>query len=94
MNINKYLPFVFIIAFGTILLVCFGAMMQDMKPKAQFYIDGKGYRTVLKCIKNHTESKWGYHYGYSFIRGKFCYHYGRYTETICDENIVDTIPVK
>jgi hypothetical protein len=44
-------------------------------------------------VESHVENKYGYHYGYSFIKGKFCWHFGTYDETICDESKLDTIEV-
>ncbi len=94
MNINKYLPYVFGFAIMITFIVLLSFGLKDLKPKPQFYHNGKGYRTQLKCVQSHDTTKWGMHYGYSWSRGKWCYHYGRYTETICDENVVDTIEVR
>jgi hypothetical protein len=45
----------------------------------------------VKCkviYNEHQDSKteYTYHYGYSFMKGKFCYHYG--PEDISEKNIV------
>jgi len=54
-------------------------------------------RTVQVCIQSHiekykvTEKVWCYHYGYSWTKGKFCWHYGpknkevEKTKTVCDK---------
>lgn len=42
-----------------------------------------------KIIYKHHEdakTKWGYHYGYSVMKGKYCYHYG--SETVPEKYIV------
>lgn len=64
------------------------------KPKPEFTINGKEYYTLTKCLKSHVESKYGYHYGYNFMSGKFERHLGHYTETICDQTKTDTIEIK
>lgn len=39
-------------------------------------------RTIKVCVQSHkeqyttTETKWKYHWGYSIMKGKFCWHYG------------------
>ena len=60
----------------------------------EFYKNGKGYYTQTRCVKYTTEKRWEYHYGYSFMRGKFCWHYGPHNKTICTESIIDTIEIK
>lgn len=70
-------------------LFTFGCKMEP-----EFYIDGKPYYDVERCVKSHTESAYGYHYGYNTFRGKYEYHMGHYTKTICDESKIDTIEIK
>jgi hypothetical protein len=64
------------------------------KREPDFYIDGKPYYTRTYCVKSHTVSDFGYHYGYNPFRGKYEYHVGQYTKTICDEYKTDTIAIK
>ncbi len=64
------------------------------KPDPEFYINGKPYYTCSRCVKSHTIRECGYHYGYNPFRGKFEYHFGNYSKTICDESKVDTIEIK
>ena len=94
MNINKYLPGVIAIAIMICFVVVFTLGLKDSQPKAQFYKNSKGYRTKLTCIQSHDTAKWGMHWGYSWSRQKWCNHYGRYTETICDLYKLDTIEVR
>lgn len=60
--------------------------------KPEFYKDGKGYYTRVRCVKSHNEIKYGYHYGYHM--GKFQNHYGSYNVTVCDSSVTDTIEIK
>lgn len=63
------------------------------KPKPEFYINGVGYYTRERCIKSHIEEKYGYHYGYNMLSGKFDFHYCNYTETVCEKTRIDTIKI-
>ena len=63
------------------------------KINPDFTKDGHDYIVRDVCIESHTENKYGYHYGYSFMNGSFCWHWGYYDETICDESKLDTIEV-
>jgi len=65
----------------------------DFRVKPDFTKDGHDYIVRNVCVKSHIENKYGYHYGYSFMNGKFCWHFGNYDETVCDESITDTIEV-
>ncbi len=64
-------------------------------PQKPDYVDesGKEYSIWERCVESHTESKYGYHYGYNFIDGKYNWHIGSYTETICDRTEMDTIEI-
>lgn len=64
------------------------------KPKPEFYIDGKPYYTNTHCVKSHIETKYGYHWGYNMFSGKYEWHWGSYTENVCDESRTDTIEIK
>jgi len=59
------------------------------------YVDdnGKEYVFISQCVKSHSETKFGYHYGYNFMSSKYEWHNGTYTETICDEFKYDTIEI-
>mgnify|MGYP001274283390 CR=1 FL=1 len=63
-------------------------------PKPEFSKNGKGYYTKNRCVKSHNETVWDYHWGYSWMRGKYCWHYGPHSKTICDQSIIDTIQLK
>jgi hypothetical protein len=76
----------------TILLLAF-LNSCDLRVKPDFTKDGHDYIIRNTCIESHTENKYGYHYGYSIIHGKFCWHFGSYDETVCDESRLDTIEV-
>lgn len=67
--------------------------MVGCKPKPEFYIDGIPYYTQLRCEKYHTETKFGYHYGYNPLSHTFEYHVGQYVQTVCDEEKIDTIEI-
>ena len=59
------------------------------------YVDdnGKEYVFISHCVKSHTETDYGYHYGYNMMEGKYNWHYGMDTETICDSSVLDTIEI-
>lgn len=47
------------------------------------YSESEPYTVTGKVINKYhkdQEEKYGYHYGYSVMKGKYCYHYGSYTE--------------
>ena len=62
--------------------------------KPDFFIAGKSYWVNARCVKSHVENKFGPHYGYSVMSGKFCWHTGSYDETICDSTATDTIEIQ
>lgn len=76
------------------LILLIGVMFVGCKPEPEFYIDGKPYYTKEKCIKQHSEEKLEYHFGYSPMKGKHCWHMGYHTVNICDESKIDTIEIK
>jgi hypothetical protein len=65
----------------------------DFRVKPDFTKDGHDYVIRNTCVESHVENKYGYHYGYSIMHGKFCWHFGNYDETICDTSRLDTIEV-
>lgn len=71
-----------------LLLISCGPIQPD-------YVDdnGKEYMFSHHCVKSHSETQFGYHYGYDMIKGGFGWHNGMYTETICDSSVVDTIEI-
>ncbi len=69
-------------------------LLASCKPKPEFYIKGKPFYTSTRCVESHSEMKYDYHYGYSFSKGKYCYHLGMRNETICDKEVTDTIEIK
>ncbi len=77
------------IVFGMVILL---SACDPIKPD---YVDSKGneYMFSHPCVKSHTESKYEYHYGYNMMNGKWNYHWGMNTETICDSTTIDTIQI-
>lgn len=61
--------------------------------KPDYVKDGKEYEIYSHCVKSHTESDYGYHYGYNFLNGKYEWHWGTETTTICDERRTDTVEI-
>ena len=59
------------------------------------YVDdsGREYTILTQCVESHTKQDYGYHYGYNFMSGKYEYHYGMETETICDRYVLDTVEI-
>lgn len=76
--------------FAIILILFFNSC--EIKP--EFYKNGKGYYTRERCLQYKTETVFEYHYGYSIMRGKFCWHWGNNTKTKCILSVIDTIEVK
>jgi hypothetical protein len=71
-------------------LVFFGC---NTSRKPDLVIDGREYALNKKCIKSHQETKFCYHYGWNSWRGKFEFHWGNQTKTICDSTRIDTIEI-
>lgn len=65
----------------------------DYKPTPEFYINGEPYYTKSTCIESHSEYRYDYHYGFNAMRGKFEYHMGGHSETVCDVTVIDTIKI-
>ncbi len=61
--------------------------------KPDLVINGKEYVLDENCVKSHDETKFCYHYGYDAWKGKFGFHLGNQTKTICDSTKIDTIEV-
>lgn len=74
-------------------LVIISLMFMSCEVKPDFSKDGHDYIVRERCVISHTESKYGYHYGYNFIKGKYEYHMGYYTENVCDKTVIDTIEI-
>lgn len=61
----------------------------------EFYIDGKPYYSISNCVDYHYEQKYDWHYGSNMMKGgKFEYHYGLHTISVCDKHQIDTIEIK
>jgi hypothetical protein len=71
-------------------LVLFGC---NTSRKPDLVIDGREYSLNEKCIKSHQETKFCYHYGWNSWKGKFEFHWGNQTKTICDSTRIDTIEI-
>jgi len=65
----------------------------NVPTKPDLVINGKEYVLRDKCVKSHEETKFCYHYGWNGWRGKFEFHWGNQTKTICDSTSTDTIEV-
>lgn len=63
------------------------------KKEPEFFINGKGYYTENKCVKDTSYFKWDYRYGYSY-RGKLEFYWGHHLTYECLETAVDTIEIK
>jgi hypothetical protein len=58
-----------------------------------FVVNGQGYWINSRCVKSHVESKYGPHYGYNVMKGKYEFHTGSYSETVCDSTVIDTVKI-
>ncbi len=65
----------------------------DVRVKPDFVKGGKEYVVSENCVKSHNVSEYSYHYGYNMLDGKFNWHWGMDTKTICDSVKLDTIEV-
>ena len=76
-----------------ILLGCL--LLSACDPIQPDYVDksGREYMFTTYCVKSHSETQSGYFYGYNMLQGKWNYHYGLHTETICDSSAIDTIEI-
>lgn len=61
--------------------------------KPDFVNGGKEYLVYTYCAKSHTITDYGYHYGYNMLSGKYEWHWGTETETICDSTARDTVEI-
>jgi hypothetical protein len=75
-------------------LVLCVVFLTSCERKPEFFINGKGYYTQSRCIKDTTYTEWCYHYGYNFFSGKYEMHWGNDTKNECLESVIDTIQVK
>ena len=64
------------------------------KQKPEFFINGEGYYTRNRCVKDTTYGTYNYHYGYNFISGKYEMHWGYQTKYECLKHVTDTIKIK
>ena len=55
--------------------------------------DGKEYEVRTYCLKSHEVSEYCYHYGYNMMNGKFDWHFGLDTKTVCDSMKMDTVEI-
>lgn len=69
-------------------------MLSSCQRKPDLIINGQGYYINTRCVKSHTEHKFGPHYGYNFMSGKYEWHNGSYTERVCDSTATDTIKIE
>ena len=74
-------------------LVLCVVFLTSCERKAEFFIDGKGYYTKSRCLKDTTYSEWCYQYGVTY-NGKMGYYWGFRTKNECLESVIDTIQVK
>lgn len=61
--------------------------------KPDLVVNGKEYLLREECVKSHDETKFCYHYGWNAWRGKFEFHWGNQTKSICDSTSTDTIEI-
>ena len=78
-----------------ILIILLLILFSGCGPQRPDYVDdsGKEYSISERCVKSHTESDYSYHYGYNGFSGKFEWHWGWDTKTICDSSILDTTEI-
>jgi len=74
---------------------CLILLLIGCEPVYEKTSDGREFYTSEDCIKSHQEKETGYHWGYAFLKGKFCYHwpyqcFNSCTKTICDSSKIDT----
>jgi hypothetical protein len=76
-------------------LVLFCLLLVSYGPYEPDYVDDncKEYLIEKICVDSHVETKFGYHYGYNIMNGKYEYHFGSYSETICDAYRLDTVEI-
>ncbi len=55
----------------------------EIKREPEFYLNGKPYYTQVKCVESKSERVYEYHYGYSTVRGRYCWHWGYNTKFKC-----------
>lgn len=63
-------------------------------PKVEFYYNGNPCYTIERCVSRHEVTKCDYHYGWNYITNTYEYHYGNYTEEVCDKIKIDTLIIK
>lgn len=68
-------------------------LMLSCERKPEFCINGKGYYTETRCVKDSSWEEFGYHYGYNIMSGKFEFHNGIEFKRECIEQVVDTIEI-
>lgn len=64
------------------------------KPEPEFYINGKPFYTRSRCIESKTKTIWKFHHGHNRFSGKWEYHFGPNTKTVCVQSVIDTIEIK
>jgi hypothetical protein len=69
------------------LLIAFTLISCEREP--EFFIDGKGYYTRTKCLRDSTWTTWGFRYGLS-LRGKYEWSYGTIDHYECLSSKIDT----
>lgn len=77
-----------------LMLVAVFFSITSCKKEPEFFINGKGYYTQSRCVKDTSYTKFCYHYGYNFFRGKYEMHWGNDRKYECLESVIDTIAVK
>lgn len=78
----------------TFILFALLIVLMSCGPRKPDYVnDGKEYMFYTNCVKSHTKSDYTYHWGYSIMSGKYEWHWGMETTTICDSTAVDTVEI-
>ncbi len=78
---------------SVIVLIVFTYLYFYLRVKPEFYIDGKPYYTVRRCVKDTVYSEFGLNYSYSY-NSNYQYQYGNKLKTKCIKTKIDTIEIK
>ena len=62
--------------------------------RVDFWKDGRAYQVRSRCVRQHTDQTYDYHYGFNPMTAKFEFHFGPNSITVCDEYHTDTLEVK
>lgn len=76
------------------LLIALTLTLFSCQKEPEFYINGVPYYTWKSCAEYEKTTNFEYHYGYSVLRGRWCWHWGNNTTKKCIKEKIDTIQVR